>query len=168
MSCAAHHLQELAVLEQEIRVAGLAKALVAAREGLVDQHAAGCRRGDDRGQQRTPEIVGDDHRSKAPCAQGARGPDLDIGFDDLDPRIALEVGDAPDVAIDRRDAPAARQQQSGVPPAAAGEVRAAACRAMPQGCTKRAAQAEGGRSPRWRVRYRFLRIPATGLPSRST
>src|SRR3546814_14875974 len=49
--------QQLAFFEQECRIARLTEALVAAGEGFVDQHAAGCQRRRQRGEQRPVQVV---------------------------------------------------------------------------------------------------------------
>ncbi len=65
-------LHHFAGAQQEIRARGLAHGLVAGGEGLVDQNAAGRHAGQQRGQQRPPQVVGDDHGAEAAAGQGPR------------------------------------------------------------------------------------------------
>jgi hypothetical protein len=70
------------VAEQKFGPARSADGLVADRERLVEQHAAGRERRAQRGKERTPEVVGDDDRVEAAAAERPRAV-LEVGGDRL-------------------------------------------------------------------------------------
>lgn len=119
----AHRLEELSGREQEARAARPSETLVALREGLVDQRAAGGDRRHDHGQQRPMEVIRHDHPGEAALAERPGLVALQIGADQLAALERLRVGDVGEIDIDSRHPAPAVEEQPQVATAAAGEVQ---------------------------------------------
>ncbi len=117
-------------MQQEIRVARTAKALVAGPEGLVDQHTIGRQRRRDRGKERTIEVIGHDDAVIAAAEHPKRAfrrarfeiDRTDFAF------VAGERTQSLDIAVDGSDGKPHVEQQPGVTPGARREVENPAAR----------------------------------------
>ena len=68
------------------------------------------------------QIVGHHHRGEGPARQRKRPFILEVGLYPLEARVLGKVGYAREIAIDRHDAVAAFEKQTGVPSRAARDV----------------------------------------------
>ena len=118
----AHQFQEFTAVQEEIGIARTVVALVATREGLVDQHAAFLDRRQQGREQGPVEVVGHHDAVEPPLAQGPGAAVLEVDFENLEVRPRLEVGETADVAVDGENLVAEFEEMAGVAPAAAGEV----------------------------------------------
>ena len=114
-------LQQLAGLEQKIRIRRPAVGLVAAGEGLVEQHAVVGQRREQLRQQRPMQIVDDDDRVEAFAAED-RTSAFEVQRARLDARLAGERRERGRVAIDGDDVAAARGEEARMAAVAAGDV----------------------------------------------
>src|SRR5438477_11272805 len=99
----ARELEQLARSEQEVGIRRVAEALVAHREGLVEQPSSGRHRPDDVAEKGSPQIVGDDDNHERATGDGKVGAGLEISFDELDAFVAAQILDAAKVAVDGED-----------------------------------------------------------------
>ena len=118
----AHDLQQLAGVEQVIGAERPAEPFIATGEGLVNQHAAGRQAADERGQERTPEVVDDDHPREPARPERPWPGALEIGLDQFQVRIAFQIGDARKVPVDGDDAVAAGEKQAAVAAGPTGDI----------------------------------------------
>ena len=90
------HLKQFAGIEKERGRGRAAKSLVAARERLVDQHAARFQQVRQDGQQRPVQIIGDDDGGEPPFRRQRPGTAvLKVGLDKIDAGTANEIATPP-------------------------------------------------------------------------
>ncbi len=123
------HLKQLAGVEKERGRGRAAEPLVAARERLVDQHAARIQQVRQDGQQRPVQIIGDDDGGEPPPRRQRPGAAvLKVGLDKIDAGVVSEIGHAAKVAVDPGHRMAGRGEQAQVTATAAGDVEHGAAR----------------------------------------
>ena len=118
--------EQFARPQQEFGVPGPAKALVSHAEGLVDEKAILRHRGHDLGEDRSPEVIGDDHTIEALAAKRKRAPVLDVHLDEIETTWRCGGEESPcsgDVAINPRHAQTARQTERKMPTGTAGDIQ---------------------------------------------
>lgn len=99
---APHHFEQLTRPQQEVRIAGLAEALVAEHEGFINQHPAFADGIDQQGQQRAMQVVGDDNAVELACMIGP-GAILDVGQPGRHAGHCLQGSQRGCVAVQRLD-----------------------------------------------------------------
>lgn len=103
--------EQLPGLEQEIRICWPAPSFMALSKGLIDQETIHGDRVDNCPEQRAPQVVGHDDDIELTSAEWRGAALLEISFDQLDARFALEVGDACQIPVDARGAKAQLQAE---------------------------------------------------------
>src|SRR5690606_35674370 len=115
-------IDQLAGLQQEVRVARPAIPLVPDCKSFVDQQAITSHAGNDVRQDWSPQIIRDDHSGKSAVAKRKGAPVLEIGLDELDAGPLLQIDYSGKVAIDAHDLISVRKCQPEMATAAAGDV----------------------------------------------
>jgi hypothetical protein len=141
------HLKQLAGIEKERGRGRAAEPLVAARERLIDQHAARIQQVRQDGQQRPVQIIGDDDGGEPPPRrQRPRAAVLKVCLDKIDTGLASKIGHAAKVAVDPCHRMAGLGEQAEVTATAAGDI---------EHCTAWGHQRREAAYPRGRFTGRF-------------
>ena len=121
--------QQLARLEQKIRVAGATKRFVTNSEGFIDQHATvaeACDYGVENG---PVEVIGHDDACKQARSQGPARPVFEVGDKQFEPwGVRSARRQAAEVAVNGEHRMAETSQQACVPSTTSGKVKHGAIR----------------------------------------
>lgn len=118
----AYRLQELAGFKQKVRIDRLAKALLTAAEGGIEQHSACVDGGDDAGQDGPPEIVDDYDCGETSPPQRPRVV-LEIGCNRFKLRVHTLLHQPAEIDIDCRDRMPTFEKETGMAAAAASQIK---------------------------------------------
>ena len=119
-------VEQLAWPQQEVGVPRATQALLAKRERLVDQDPVGRHRRNDIGEQRAPEVIGDDHAPISPAPEWRRSSLLEVRLDQLQAGGWLHTPRCGQIPVDAHRREPLSKGQREMPSAAARNVKDAA------------------------------------------